>query len=370
MKTIGILKEEGHDKRVCLLPEAVKKLSDKGYKVLFESHSGSGLGIMNVEYQRAGAICTTAEKIFDEADLVCSIKHRYDGETLSSEASFLGVFNPLFFPEELDRYNRWTTLYSLDLMPRSTFAQGMDVLSSMASLSGYKAVLMAANYSNLNLPMFTTAAGTIKPARVLVLGAGVAGLQAIATAKRLGAVVEAFDVRSQAGEEVRSLGAKFIEVDGAMESNTSEGYAVEQSDLFLKKQRQLIHDAAVQADIIICTANIPGKKAPILISESTTENLKKGTVIVDLASEQGGNCEVTQNNRILIQNGITIIGNSHFSKTIPLAASQLLSTNYSNYINLFFTNPEHELIQRTQVMAKGVIVHPKLTELTLKTSMQ
>ncbi len=360
MKTIGILKENIGDDRVCMLPEAVKKLTDQGFEVWFESHAGYGVGQLNVEYQKVGAVCTTARKIYEEADIICSISHKYDGENLGKSPCFVGVFNPLFHKKALRKYISPASLYSLDLLPRSTIAQRMDVLSSMASLSGYKAVLLASNMYNGAIPMFTTAAGTLKPAKFLILGAGVAGLQAIATAKRLGAIVEAFDVRSSAAEEVRSLGAKFIEVEGFVESNDAGGYAVTQTEEFQDKQQQLIHEHALQADIVICTANIPGKAAPILLKENTVLKMKKGAVIVDMASEQGGNCELTQNNRTEDQNGVTILGDSHLSKLLPLAASKMLSNNYLNYLQHFLTNENSELKTQTMVMYKGEIVHPRL----------
>jgi len=362
MKTIGILKEKSGDQRVCLVPEAIQKLVADGNKVLFESHAGNGIGILNIEYQKAGAICTTAEKIYEESDVICSIAHLYSGEKLGNSPSFIGIFNPLFHTNELFKYPSTASLYSIDLLPRTTIAQQMDVLSSMASLCGYKAVLLAVNNYNDAVPMFTTAAGTIRPARVLILGAGVAGLQAIATAKRLGAIVEAFDVRSSAGEEVLSLGANFIAVSGNKESAESGGYAITQTAEYLKKQQQLIHDHAVKADIIICTANIPGKQAPILLKESTVLKMKKGAVIVDMASEQGGNCELTINNRSHQENGVTIIGNSHLSKQIPFAASKLLSNNYLNYIRHFLKHHETDLIAQTQVIRKGEIIHSALQE--------
>lgn len=364
MITIGILKEVNNDNRVCLLPESVQKLTSKGVHVLFESHIGIGLGLSNIDYQKAGAICTTAEKIYSEANLVCSINHRYEKEKLVSEVNFLGVFNPLYHTEQLQRYATLASVYSLDLLPRSTIAQNMDVLSSMASISGYKAVLLAAYYSKSCLPMFTTAAGTIRPAKVLVLGAGVAGLQAIATAKRMGAVIEAFDVRQSAGEEVRSLGVKFIEVEGAAESSSAGGYAVAQTEDFRKRQQQLIHNSVVQSDIIISTANIPGKKAPILIKRESVDQMKAGSVVIDLASEQGGNCELTVNDRITQHNGVTIVGNSHLSKSVPLAASQMLSNNYFNFINLFLSEPNNSLIKSTQVVENGELIHPALLNIT------
>lgn len=360
MITIGILGEENNDNRVCLLPEAVQKLTSKGIKVLFESHVGMGLGLSNMDYQKAGGICTTAEKIYMDANIVCSIGHRYDNEKLSSEVIFFGVFNPLYHVDKLHRYTSFASVYSLDLLPRITLAQNMDVLSSMASISGYKAVLLASYYSKSCFPMFSTAAGTLKPAKVLILGAGVAGLQAIATAKRIGAIVEAFDVRQSAGEEVRSLGAKFIEVEGALESSHAGGYAIEQTEEFEKLQQQLIHNSAVQSDVIISTANIPGKEAPVLIRQETIEQMKVGSVIIDLASEQGGNCELSLNDRIVQHHGVTIVGNSHLSKSVPIAASQMLSTNYLNFINLFLSEPNNPLIKAAQVIHKGELIHPSL----------
>ncbi len=363
MKTIGVLKEVSDDKRVCLLPEAVEKLIKMGLEVIVEENAASGLGIGDEAYTSAGATCSTAENVFDNSDLICSIGHRYDGDELPEPIAFLGIFNPLYFTGDIAIYGQHASAYSLDLLPRTTIAQSMDVLSSMASLSGYKAVMLASNYFISSFPMFTTAAGTLKPAKVLVLGAGVAGLQAIATAKRLGAAVEAFDVRSSAGEEVRSLGARFIEVDGAMESTNAGGYAIEQTTDFKEKQQALINKHAIDADIIICTANIPGRQAPILLRSNTIDQMKPGSVIVDLASEQGGNCELTKDGRSILQNGITILGFTHLSKTVPMAASKLLSNNYLNFIKSFVNDPESDLVKSTLVIKNGEIVHPKLIEM-------
>jgi NAD(P) transhydrogenase subunit alpha len=360
VKTIGLLKEKTNDKRVCLLPEAIQKLTKQGVKVLFETNAAASIGILDSEYKKAGAICATSEKIYKTTDLICSISHCYDNEKLSDSPSFIGIFNPLFHKKELDKYPNNTSLYSLDLLPRTTIAQRMDVLSSMASLSGYKAVLLATNQYHDAVPMFTTAAGTIKPARFLILGAGVAGLQAIATAKRLGGIVEAFDVRSSAAEEVRSLGAKFIEVRGFTETKDAGGYAVTQTEEFQQKQQELIHQCALQANIIICTANIPGKKAPILLKKETVSRMKQGAVIIDLASEQGGNCELTINNSITIHNNVSITGDSHLTKQLPIAASKLLSNNYLNYVQYFLNTMDSDLITQTKVLHKGKIVHPRL----------
>lgn len=365
MKTIGILKEKTNDQRVCLLPEVVQKLTKDGNKVLFESHAGEGIGVLNNDYQKAGAICTTSDKIYEEADIICSISHQYNGENLGKSPRFLGIFNPLYNTEALLNYPTNTSLYSLDLLPRTTIAQRMDVLSSMASLAGYKAMLLAVNHYHDAVPMFTTAAGTIKPAKVLILGAGVAGLQAIATAKRLGAIVAAFDVRSSSKEEVESLGAHFIEVSGYVESADAGGYALTQTEEYQHQQRQLIHVHAIKADIIICTANIPGKTAPLLLKEDTVLQMKKGSVIFDLASEQGGNCELSINDRVIKKNGVFVIGNSHLSKHVPFAASKLLSNNFYNYLNHFIEHPDSELIAKTLVNRNGETVEPTLTTKTL-----
>lgn len=280
----------------------------------------------------------------------------------------IGILNPLFMHHKLSDFNcKGLDLYSLDLLPRTTKAQSMDVLSSMQSLSGYKAVIKAAELHNAVLPMFTTAAGTIPPARVLVLGAGVAGLQAIATAKRLGAVVEAFDVRKAAGEEVRSLGAKFIEVEGAVENKDAGGYAVEQSEEFLRRQRELIDKHVSQASIVICTANIPGKKAPLLVEEESVYKMKFGSVIIDLASEQGGNCALTNNDKIIDINGVKIVGSSYLAREVPATSSQMLSGNYYQFLKHFknIVNSEIQddpIVNSCLVIQNGIVVNERVQQ--------
>lgn len=363
MITVGILGEQGKDKRVCLLPEQVKKVKDLGVEVIFESHAGKGLGIYDVEYQKAGAVSTSSDKIFDQADVVCSIQHRFDQRNLDTLTTFLGVYNPLYFREELRRYSMpKASVFSLDLLPRSTVAQNMDVLSSMASLSGYKSVLMAANNFRESIPMLTTAAGTLQPARFLILGAGVAGLQAVATAKRLGAIVEVFDVRKSAGEEVKSLGAKFMEVSGGTESNSNDGYAVIQSEEYRHRQSQLIHERAIQSDVVICAANVPGKNAPVLLEAKTLDEMKDGAIVIDLASEQGGNCRLSQNLKTVHHKGVTIIGDSQLARTLPMAASKLLSNNFYHFLKLLIQDRDHPLVNAVQVVKQGEVVHPKLRE--------
>jgi NAD(P) transhydrogenase subunit alpha len=240
----------------------------------------------------------------------------------------------------------------------------MDVLSSMASLAGYRAVIKAAELYNGVFPMFTTAAGTLTPVKILILGAGVAGLQAIATARRLGAVVEAFDVRKSAGEEVRSLGATFIEVEGYTESAQAGGYAVEQSPEYQKKQKGLIHNHILSANIVISTANIPGRKAPLLIETRSVEAMQPGSIIIDLAAEQGGNCALSKNKELVRHHGITILGNSSLSDEIPAAASKLLSNNYFSFLKYkqkAENQPNDPLLSASRIMVNGVWTHPHFT---------
>jgi NAD(P) transhydrogenase subunit alpha len=257
--------------------------------------------------------------------------------------------------------------YSLDMIPRSTRAQAVDVLSSMATVAGYKAVLLAASTLPHFFPMFMSASGTIKPSRVLILGAGVAGLQALATARKLGAVVEVFDVRSAVKEEVLSLGGKFVEVEGAVDDAAAGGYAVEQTEEYKKKQGELIHERALQSNVVITTAQIPGRKAPLLIHKETVKGMKPGSVIIDLAASTGGNCELTRNNETVVEHGITIIGNSNLSSTTPADASKMLGRNYLNFLQLMIDDEgklnldvDDEIVQHTCITRDGEIVNERV----------
>ena len=253
------------------------------------------------------------------------------------------------------------------MVPRITRAQSMDILSSMATISGYKAVLDAAINLPRFFPMFMTAAGTIRPSKILILGAGVAGLQAIATARKLGAVVEAFDVRSEVKEQVESLGGRFVEVEGSKENEGAGGYAVEQTEEYKKKQRQLIQDHAKKANVVITTAQIPGRKAPILITKDTVENMIPGSVIVDLASSTGGNCELTKNNEIIEVNKVKIIGNSNFPSEMPADASKMYGNNIINFMKLIIDeegdlklNFEDEVVKGTCITHKNEIINERI----------
>ncbi len=331
---LGVLKEQNGDPRVCMVPDIIRKLKNTfDCEIRVEEQAGSNAGFSDEEYRQAGALIVRREEVFHKINMLACI-HPFESPVVFPQSvTVVSFMNPLFHYERIiPMLERNLNLYSLDLIPRSSKAQSMDVLSSMASLSGYKAVIKGAELYNSVLPMFTTAAGTIRPAKVLVLGAGVAGLQAIATAKRLGAVVNAFDVRSSAGEEVRSLGAGFIEVSGAAEKMDAGGYAIEQSEDYLERQRDLIDKHVSEAALVIATANIPGRKAPLLIEERSVEKMKAGSVIIDLASEQGGNCALTHDGKLIDHNGVRIVGNSLLSAETALIASQLLANNYFNFI--------------------------------------
>lgn len=360
-KTIGILTTP-NEPRVCLLPKEVKRLTaELKYNVQFEPGLGNSLQIEDSQYTEAGATCISREQIFQTSDIIVSVNHTFNGEKIKVGTTFIGIFNPLFYSSKLDIYQKkGATVYSLDLLPRTTLAQSMDVLSSMASLAGYVAVIKSASLFNGVFPMFTTAAGTLTPAKVLILGAGVAGLQAIATARRLGAIVEAFDVRASAGEEVRSLGAKFIEVEGYTESASAGGYAVEQSEEYQRKQKELIHQHILSANVVISTANIPGRKAPLLIEKRSVDAMQPGSIIVDLAAEQGGNCELSKNNEIVDYKGISIVGNSNLSAEIPSSSSRLLSNNYFSFLKYMdkAEKADDPLLSPSRILENGEWTHP------------
>ena len=270
-----------------------------------------------------------------QSEILLTIHQPLPAIQLKNPAILIGVFQPLFnigLIKELATSN--VTCFSMDMLPRTTRAQPMDVLSSQANIAGYKAVLTAANMYSRYFPMFMTAAGSVKPAKLLILGAGVAGLQAIATAKRLGAVVEVFDTRPAVKEEVMSLGAKFVEVEGAADAGKAGGYAVEQSEDYNRKQQEKIAESIAKADIIITTAQIPGKKAPILITEAMMASMRNGSVIIDLAAATGGNTPFTKNNETINHHGVTILGDSNLQATMPSDASKLYGKNVLNFLQL------------------------------------
>ncbi|MGZ8544172.1 MAG: Re/Si-specific NAD(P)(+) transhydrogenase subunit alpha [Flavisolibacter sp.] len=366
---VGILKEPSFETRVSLLPEAVAQLVKKGITVQVEAGAGTHASADDAAYINAGASIIAATEMVNAADVILSIHQ--PSLPVPSGKVMLGVYQPLY---HIDQVSRWAqqgvTVFSMDMLPRTTRAQSMDVLSSQANISGYKAVLMAANLYPRYFPMFMTAAGSIAPAKILILGAGVAGLQAIATARRLGAVVEVFDTRPAVKEEVMSLGAKFVEVEGAADASKAGGYAVEQSDEYKAKQQQRIAESIAKADIVITTAQIPGKKAPILITESMMEKMRAGSLVIDLAAASGGNTPYTKNNETVVQNGVTIVGNSNLPATMPSDASKLYGKNIMNFLQLITgkemqlnLNWDDDLVKGSCIVHNGEIVHERVAQL-------
>ena len=367
--TIGVLKEQSPETRVSLLPEHIVILKKWNVDVSIESNAGVTAFAGDNKYAEAGATIKSRTEIFNESDILLSINAPQQSEVDDLQSKiFLGVYQPLFAPQQMQQWAiKGFTVFSMDMLPRTTRAQSMDVLSSQANIAGYKAVLTAANHYGRYLPMFMTAAGSIAPAKVLILGAGVAGLQAIATAKRLGAVVEVFDTRPAVKEEVMSLGAKFIEVEGVADASKAGGYAVDQSDEYKLKQQQKIADHIAKADIVITTAQIPGKKAPLLITEDMLKAMRNGSVIVDIAAATGGNTAFTKNEETIQYNGVSIIGNSDLPSSMPFDASKLYGRNILNFLSLLIDtegkltlNFDDDLVKGTCVVHNGEIVNERI----------
>jgi len=349
---IGVLKEQS-DQRVAIVPATIPKLTDLNLEVLVEHGAGEGSLFSDDAYSENGATPADRSTILKEADLLISIEPPSDEElsSLDKETTLISQFRPFVDETVADKLTKFGLRgLSLDMIPRTTLAQSMDVLSSMASIAGYKAVLVAADHLPRYFPMMITAAGSIRPAKVLVLGAGVAGLQAIATAKRLGAQVEAFDTRSAAKEEVLSLGAKFIEIEGAKDDKDAGGYAVEQSEEFLQRQRTEVQARAMKADVIITTAQVRGRKAPVLVPKETVEGMQPGSVVVDLAASTGGNCELTQNDQIIIHNQVTIVGDSDLPAKMPQDASFLFSNNILNFLKILIKDGQLHLNMEDEII--------------------
>ena len=369
---VAILKEARPDEtRVALTPDAVKTLVGKGVSVVVESGAGLNSGATDQDYTAAGAsVSNNRAELLGTADVVpvVNVLPPADQEKLKSGSVVIGFLRPLDDPGALEvSVKRGATLFSMELVPRITRAQSMDALSSMATVAGYKAVIIAADSLPKLFPLLMTAAGTIPPAKVLVLGAGVAGLQAIATARRLGAVVEAYDVRAAAGEQVKSLGAKFIEVDlGGLQTEDKGGYAKELSPEALELGRQAIAKAAKVADVVITTAQVPGRRAPLMISTATVEEMRPGSIIFDLAAPAGGNCEATKPGETVVHKGVTIFGPSNIVAEMPVHASMLYSRNLVNFLQLIVKKGElvidraDEIIAGSCVATGGEIVNDRV----------
>lgn len=374
--TIGVLKENAPETRVSLVPEVVQALIAMKVNVWVEHGAGQTSSYFDEAYEHAGATIKSRADIASGADIILAINSDSQISGFREGQVLLGVFQPLFQASLMQEWaSAGYTVFSLDSIPRTTRAQSMDVLSSQANIAGYKAVLLAANTYPRYFPMFMTAAGSIPPAKVMILGAGVAGLQAIATARRLGAVVEVFDTRPAVKEEVGSLGARFIEVEGAADASKAGGYAVEQSEAFQAKQKAKIHEHIKKNDIIITTAQIPGKKAPILITRDMIEDMRPGSVIIDIAAATGGNTELTRNNETVVHNGVSIIGNSLLPATMPADASKLYAKNVLNFLKLIIDkegglniNFEDDLVKGTCITSAGQIVNDRVMALAQSTN--
>lgn len=368
MVRIGVLKEPAERRLVVLAPEGAARLKDKA-AIFVQRDAGRAAGYTNAAYEAAGAtLVDSTEELLAGSDIVLSYGHHHEGGALPGGKTFVGIFNFLWEPQHLAHYQHpGFTVHSLDLIPRSTLAQAMDVLSSVGSIAGYQAVLLAAERSLATVPMITSAGGTLRPAKFLVMGAGVAGLQAIATARRLGAVVKAYDVRAASKEEVQSLGATFIEVEGSVDDRNAGGYATEQSEEFLQRVRERIHQEAAQADVVITTARVPGKKAPLLITEEMVMGMKPGAVVVDIAAATGGNCALTEPDQAVMRNEVTILGPTSIESSCAHSTSFLLSNNYVAFLEHLLKHRESQaddpILGATLTVKDGRTVHERVLAL-------
>ncbi len=363
---IAVAKEtSAGEKRVALIPESVKKLKAKGFTILVERGAGEGSFITDAQYTEAGAeLCSATDLASADAVLRVRPPTTPEIESYKNGGWIFATLDPINRKENLPVYAKMkTTAFAMEYIPRITIAQSMDVLSSMASIAGYRAVLLASQEFNGFFPMLMTAAGTVSPAKAFVLGAGVAGLQAIATAKRLGAVVEAFDVRAAAAEQVESLGAKFVKMEITENLQDDQGYAKEASPEFIAKQKELLHKHITKSDVVITTAQIFGKKAPILIEDYMVKSMKPGSIIVDLASETGGNCTLTKHGETVEIGGVKILAPANITSTMSSAASRMLSKNMENLLSYLFENgalardfATDEILKRSLITREGELV--------------
>jgi NAD(P) transhydrogenase subunit alpha len=357
----SIYEDRNTENRVAVTPDVIKKYKLLGLEIHLTKGYGEHLGIKDKNYELEGAtILNSNHEVIKNSDAIIQLNIPDDESlnNLKSDQILIGVLNPYANEKKLQEIKlRNIKCFSLELLPRITRAQSMDILSSQANLAGYKAVIDSFAYFQKAIPMMMTAAGTISAAKVLVVGAGVAGLQAIATAKRMGAIVFGTDVRLASKEQVESLGGKFLTVEGAENLETEGGYAKETSEDFKKKQEELLKDTLKKIDIIICTALIPGKKAPLIVKKDMIENMQSGSVIYDLAASQGGNSELTEVNKIIDYKGVKIMGEANILNKLPISASNLYSKNIFNFINnlfnkekkIFEINLKDEIIEKTMV---------------------
>lgn len=371
--SVAVPKENARgERRVALVPEVVSKLSKSNLRVLVEAGAGTQAFYQDQEYEKAGAeIVKDRASLIGSADIILSVQplRPEDITKMKAGAIAVGFMNPFRNEDGIAAMkSAKITAFALELVPRITRAQGMDALSSQATAGGYKAALIAADNTPRFLPMLTTAAGTIRPAKVLVLGAGVAGLMAIATSKRLGAMVEAYDVRRAAGEQVRSLGARFLELQ--INAEGSGGYARELTPEEKKQEEAMVREAVAQADAIITTANIPGKRAPRLVTKEMVMSMKPGSVIVDMAAESGGNCELTKVDEVVVENGVSIFGPSNLPGQVPFHSSQMYAKNLQAFLGLLVTKEGNivsdfsdEILTGSLLVRNGEIMYGPVKEL-------
>lgn len=378
---IAVPKEiQENETRVALIPQSVKKITQKGIEVFVETKAGEASQFSDKDYEEAGAkIIKYPSELYSACDLIIKVRspefnnktNKHEIDLMKEESVLVSLLMPSVNIETVKKLSgRKISAFSLDSIPRITRAQSMDVLSSMSTISGYKAVLIAANCLPKFFPMLMTAAGTIAPGKVFIIGAGVAGLQAIATAKRLGAVVEAFDTRPIAKEQVESLGARFVEIDlSGEQTEGASGYAKQVSKELHQKELEVIAKHVKKSDVVITTALVPGKRAPVLITEEMVKEMQPGSVIVDLASEQGGNCEATEPGKQIIKYGIKICGFLNLPSTMPNHASQMFSKNMESVVSLLVKNNQlnldlsDEIIKGALITHKGVILQESIKHL-------
>ena len=367
---IAVIKERWADEaRTPISPDSVKKYVALGFEVLVETGSGDGASISDAALKEAGAaIVRSADVAISDADIILTVQRPFSRTDQTADnvskmkrgAILIGSLSAQSNPEQVKIYaEQGLTSFAMELLPRISRAQSMDVLSSQSNLAGYKAVLDAANEYHIAFPMMMTAAGTIPPARILILGAGVSGLQAIATARRLGAVVSAYDVRPAVKEQVQSLGAIFLEVDSdnSHDAETVGGYAKEMTDEYKSRQAEVLREALIKTDIAICTALIPGRPAPVLIPEETVQAMRSGAVIVDLAVEQGGNCPISELGKVVVKHGVTIVGHANVPSRLASDASKLYAKNLQNFVTPLVNTETKELeIDWADEIVKGCLV--------------
>jgi len=362
MNIIGSVKEDlAVEKRIAITPESIKKFTDLNISVFLEKNYGEHLGITDEDYINKGAsLESSAKEVLEKSEIILKVNCPSNDEinSIKNKSILIGQFDPFSNKEMINKMiKKDVKIFSLNLLPRITRAQSMDVLSSQANLAGYRAVIESVEAFGKVIPMMMTAAGTITPAKVMVIGAGVAGLQAIATAKRLGAIVSATDVRTVAKEQVESLGGKFLAVEGSENLETAGGYAKEAGEDFKRKQSELLKSEVKKNDIIICTALVPGKKAPRIISEEMVKSMKPGSIIYDLAVSQGGNSAFSESDKVNIINGVKIMGSKNILNNLALTASNLYAKNLYNFVNNLYSkekkdiyiNLEDEIINKTLI---------------------